>query len=396
VIDALTPELTALLEPQERFEALRKAATFRAGTGLCDLAYANPYDGPLPEVREALREAVEHRRRLDLQYTPYGGATITRRLVADGLAATHGQPFRWNDVILMPGAMAALSLLFRAVRREGEENEIIVPVPCWLDYPLYIAQQGLRPRLVPLQAESFRLDVERIRDAITPATRAVVLTQPGNPTGLLYGDRELGELAAALNQASERSGSRLLVISDESHRGFVFEPNSFISPAAYYDDTTVVYSFGKSLFMQGQRIGYVAVSPRLAAREAFRDDLPRLCRAMGFCTPTALMQLAIQKLMDWRPDMGVLARRRTRMLEALQASGYRVTPSQATLFLYAACPIEDDFAFAQSLADQGVLVLPSSVFHHKGHFRISLTGSDDMIERTVPVFEAMSSAMVPS
>lgn len=395
-MDALTPELVALLEPQERFEALRKAAMFRAGKGLCDLAYANPYDGPLPEVREALREAIEHRRQLDLQYTPYGGATITRRIVADSLAATHGLPYRWNDVILMPGAMAALSLLFRALKRDDADNEIIVPVPCWLDYPLYLAHQGLRPKLVPLRTDNFRLDVERIRDAITPATRGIVLTQPGNPTGLLHGEQELSDLAAMLNEANETLGARLVVISDESHRGFVFDPDAFVSPAAYYDDTCIVYSFGKSLFMQGQRIGYVAVSPRMAERKGFREDLPRLCRTMGFCAPTALMQLAIQKLVDWRPDMRSLAGRRDRMLDALQAAGYRVTPPQATFFLYAACPISDDFEFTQKLADRGVLVLPSSVFHHKGHFRISLTGSDDMIERTVPIFETMSGAMVPS
>ena len=108
-MDALTPELVDLLEPQERFEALRRVATIRAGKDLCDLAYANPYGGPLPEVRQALRDAAEHGRQLDLQYTPYGGTTITRRMVADRLAQTHGEPFRWSDIVLMPGAMAALS-----------------------------------------------------------------------------------------------------------------------------------------------------------------------------------------------------------------------------------------------------------------------------------------------
>jgi aspartate aminotransferase len=110
---------------------------------------------------------------------------------------------------------------------------------------------------------------------------------------------------------------------------------------------------------------------------------------MGFCTPTSLMQLAVRDLLNTRPNLEQIQCRRVRILDALQASGYQVIPSQATFFLYVRSPEDDDFAFVERLAEHSVLVLPSSVFHHKGYFRISLTASEDMIERALPVFVAL-------
>ena len=367
------------LAPQERFETLRSETQLRAGRDLCDLAYANPHDGPLPEVRDALHSAIDRRRALDLQYTPYGGATIPRRLVAQSLRASHGETFRWRHVVLTPGAMAGLNLLFRAVRTGGRD-EVIVPVPCWLDYPLYLENLGFTPRLVPLDRKRFDLDVGAIADALGSRTRAIVLSQPGNPTGRLYSSDQLGELAVLL----ERHRTQPLLISDECHRAVRFDSAPFESPLHHYDRTCVVYSYGKSLSVQGQRIGYVAVSPRMEDSLGFASKLERLCRTMGFCTPTSLMQTALPALMKIQPDWAPIAARRQRVLQALESTGPEVIPSDASFFLYCRSGTEDDFAFAEALAARDVLVLPSAVFHDVGHFRISLTCSDDMLDRALP------------
>ncbi len=154
---------------------------------------------------------------------------------------------------------------------------------------------------------------------------------------------------------------------------------------AFYDRCCVIFSFGKSLFIQGQRLGYVAVSPRHPERRAFATLLERILRTTGFCTPTALMQRALGDLIGLRPNLDSLVKRRARALEVLTRSGYAVAPSQATFFLYPETPGGDDFAFTERLAHQGVLVLPAPVFHHQGHFRISLTANDAMLDRALDV-----------
>jgi aspartate aminotransferase len=385
----LSARLTQLLAVQERIDALRDEAVRHGGRNFADLAYANAYDGPAPGALDALRRALNSSDSLALQYTPYGGATVARRLVAESLRASHDGGFHLRDVVLTPGAMAALNLLFRAVREDGEGgNEVIILTPCWIDYPLYLENLGLTPRFVAVDRQTMRLDLAAIEAALTSRTRAIVMSQPANPSGVIYGEDELRGLADLLNRAP----SRPLLVSDECHRNVVFAPHEFVSPLAFYDSTCVVYSFGKNLLLQGQRLGYAAVSPRHPERKAFAQLLERLTRIMGFCTPTALMQHAIGDLINVTPTFVEVERRRARTITALTAAGYDIVPSQATFFLYPAAPGGDDFAFTERVVKKGVMVLPSAIFHHEGHFRIALTASDEMLDRALTVLGELGGA----
>jgi aspartate aminotransferase len=383
---AFSPSIEAFLAPQERFEAMRQAWAFRAGASLCDLSYANPYDGAPHEVLDAIRCALDDSTGIDLQYTPYGGWVVARRKAAEALSASHGRRFAWRDLVLTPGAMAALNVVFACLGAEEhpERDEIVIPVPAWLDYPLYAARLGLSPVLVPLDRSTLRLDLERLDAALTPRTRAVVLTQPANPTGLLYSERELTDLADLLVRARSR-GVDAWLISDECHRGVIMPGETFVSPVRHYDRTVVIFSFGKHLAIQGQRIGYAAVSPDAPGHEALGRQLERACRVMGYCTPTALMQRALPALLALRPPVDGIVDRRDRVVDGLRDAGYDVVPSQATFFLYPRSPIADADAFAMRLAQRGVMVLPASVFHDDGRFRIALTGSEGMIDRALDV-----------
>ena len=384
---ALGAELTALLAAQEDYERRRTVWTRQAGRKLCDLSYANPQEGPHAAVIAAIRDALDSRRELDFQYTPYGGSTITRRLVAQQIARTHSAPFRWRDIVMTPGAMAALNVAFRALKSDDALDDVIVPTPCWMDYPLYLVQLGFRPVLVPLDPTTLRLDLDRLASAIGPATRAVVISQPANPSGVLYSADELRALGELLETAAGRFATRPWIISDECHRDYVFAPARFVSPLSYYERTVIVYSFGKALFMQGERIGYLAVPPRVPDRDQLTTTFERLCRMMGFCTPTSLMQLAVRKLLEVQHDVETLATRRARVASALASYGYDLPESQATFFLYPRSPTADDLAFVEMLASHDVLVLPARLFHDVGRFRISVTASDSVLDRALHAFE---------
>ncbi len=372
----IPPDLESLLEPLERFEQIRQRAV-RLGPSLCDLSYANPYEAAEVPARSVIREALDRERTLDLQYTPFGGQLLARRAIADSLRRSHGLPFAFSDMVLTPGAMAALQMGLRVTANVGDE--VVIPSPCWIDYPLYARVLGLTPRLVPLEPPEFRLDAEAIRAAITAKTAGILFSHPANPTGRAYPREELSGLAAVMRDAAARTGRPLTLIADECHRDFV--PTAYESAAASWPRTLIVYSFGKDHFIQGQRLGYIAVSPDHPEREAAGNELVRWTRITGFCTPTALMQRAVPGLLALHYDHEDVHRWRDRYIVKLSAAGYEVAPASSTLFLYVATPGgEDDFAFTERMARQGVLTLPAPIFHHTGYFRISLTGTTAMLE----------------
>jgi aspartate/methionine/tyrosine aminotransferase len=378
----LSPELVSLLEPLERFESIRRRAA-RLGDRLADLSYANPYAGIQEPARNAIREALEERRSLDLQYSPFGGYVSVRRNVADALRSSHDLDFRFDDVVLTSGAMTALQVALRVAARPN--GEVIVPVPCWLDYPLYVRSLGLDPVCVPLRAGTFDLDLDAIARAASERTVAVLLASPANPTGRVYNEAQLDELANVLNDIENSSGAAVTLISDEAHRDFA-EPGCFQSPSSRFDRTLIVYSFGKYHFMQGQRAGYLAVSPRHPSREAISSEIVRWTRILGMVSPTSVMQRAIPKLLVLRHDQRWLLTWRKRFVDELTSMGYSVVRPDGTLFVYVRLPQDlDDFAFTQELARAGLLVLPAPIFHHTGYFRLSLTGTDSMLERALSV-----------
>ncbi len=353
------------LEPQERFDALRARLGPRS---LADLAYANAWDGPAARFTKAMEQTLAEAGALDLQYTPYGGTRVARRVVADDLSVV-GVDLGWRDVVLTAGAMAGLHLLMRSLlevtgKRAGN---VVIPVPCWLDHPLYAEDAGLEVRLVPRHTD-LALDTRAIADAIDDDTVAFLLAQPCNPTGRNH-DR------VTLEAVSELLGERLW-ISDECHRDYAPSP---ISPASLHANTAVVYSYGKRLRVQGQRLGAVATT-----NEALVHVLVRNLRVGGYGMPNALMQRALPRLVELPTDVDALEARRARVLEAL-AERYQVAESHGTFFLYVR-PREgdgDDWAITESLAERGVLVLPAALFHHHGWVRLSLSANDAMIDRAL-------------
>jgi len=371
----MTPAWQTYAEPQARLDALRMRAVRAGGTAFADLGYANAWDGALPELKAALHAAIDADDPLGLQYTPYGGATVARRVAAGALAAATGVPFSFRHVVLTPGAMSALSLTLRLLGERG--GNVVIPVPTWLDHPLYAALHGLVPRFVPLHEPAFTLDLDAIAAAIDAETRAIVLTHPGNPTGGLID-------AAALRALGELiEGRDVLVIADECHRDYVFEGARFEPVARHIPKTITVYSYGKRFMAQGQRLGYAAVSPALGADMA--EQLITRARALGIATPTALMQRALPDLERIKPPVERIARRRAAIVARLREAGVEVATGPATMFVYARAPRGDAWSATEALAERGVLVCPAELFHATGWVRLATSATDAMLDRGLSI-----------
>ena len=159
------------------------------------------------------------------------------------------------------------------------------------------------------------------------------------------------------------------------------------SPARHYDRTLLVHTFSKSALAPAQRLGYLAMPPTMPDRDALRQGAMSAGLSTSNLAPDALMQYALPDLLHITVDMDRLQRRRDRLLEALRATGYQVHTPEATFYLLVRSPVEDEGAFVRRLAQDKVLAMPGNMFEMPGYFRLSLTATDDMVERAIPVFE---------
>jgi len=263
-------------------------------------------------------------------------------------------------------------------------DRVMVITPCWMDYPLYLANLGLGCDLVPADARK-HLNLTAIENAWTPQTRGIIISQPASPTGVCYPKHELDALAATLRRLAGSHERLPVLISDETHRDSIWGGAGFHSPAAAYPQTVSVYSFGKAWQMQGQRIGYLAVNPRHPMRETVRHELVTEMRITGTYAPTALMQHLATAMVGFTPCLDALACHQHRARNALQGAGFHVVNAHATPFVYVQAPTADDERFAAAAADRGVLVMPSTLFHEQGYFRVAINVDGAALDHAVSV-----------
>ncbi len=351
---------------------------------IADFTFGNPHEMALPGYVDALRRALPPQ---DKDWFAYKSSEpASRAIVAASLREFTGVPFEAEDIAMTTGGFGALAAALKAVTEPGDE--VIYSLPPWFLYEIMIVDNGLIPVKINLNAETFDLDLNAIEAAITPRTRVLIVNTPQNPTGKIYPPETLTRLATLLEETSQRNGRTIYLLSDEPYNRIVFDGARFHSPTAFYPNTLLAYSYGKVLLTPGQRIGYLALPPTMPDRDQVRQSILLAQIACGYLFPNALVQHALAELDTLSIDIPHLQRKRDRMVAALREIGYAVHRPEATFYLLPQSPWADDVAFTALLAEHGIFVLPGTIAEIPGHFRISLTANDAMIERSLPAFAA--------
>ncbi|MGH8838757.1 MAG: aminotransferase class I/II-fold pyridoxal phosphate-dependent enzyme [Jiangellaceae bacterium] len=360
--------------------------SIRLHPDVCDFAFGNPQELPLPEFSAAIQRYAEPRNKDWFAYKR--SEPEPRAVVAKVLREWRGLPFEPEDIALTPGAFGALATAFRAFVDPGDE--VVFSLPPWFLYePMLLAADAV-PVKVRVRADDHDLDLDAIGSALGPRTRAVIVNTPNNPTGRIYPQRTLAALAELLTDASQRWGRTIWLISDEPYARLVFSDAEFRSPSEFYPYTLISYSYGKVLLTPGQRIGWLALSPSIPDRAPLRKVIERTQISGGWLFPNAVMQYAVGDLEQMSIDLAGLEAKRDRLTGELRAAGYHLRPPEGTFYLWVRSPVPNDVMFSRSLADHKILVLPGTTCEAPGYFRISLTATDDMIDRALPALVAAS------
>jgi aspartate aminotransferase len=355
---------------------------------ICDFVAGNPQDMPLPKYVEAVRRATVPQNPSWFAYK--ANEPEARDIAAQSLRDRLDIAFEPDDVFLTKGASTALAIALATVVSPGDE--VLFMSPPWFFYESMIAFARGAPVRVQVDLETFDLDIPAIAAAITPRTRAVIVNSPNNPTGRIYPPETLERLAQVLDAASEQHSRTIYLLSDEAYNRILFDGRRFPSPAAHYPNTFLLYSYGKTLLAPGQRLGYLALPPSMPERERMRSAV-LLTQFSGYGVPDAVLQHALPELEPLCIDLAQLQRRRDTLVGNLRQQGYDVHVPEGTFYLLPRSPIPDDGAFADLLAANDVFVLPGRIVELPSYFRVSLTASDEMVERSIPRFGAAIEAV---
>jgi aspartate aminotransferase len=349
-----------------------------------NFAVGNPHDMPMPAFTDAIRN---HLAPQDKDWFAYKmSEPNARTTVAGTMSRLTGMDWDPQDVQMTNGGFAAIAVTLRTLLQPGDEALYLSPP--WFFYEQLILAAGANPVRVKLEMPSGHLDFEAIERAITPSTRVMLLNSPHNPSGHVVPLDQLRQLADLLSSAGNRNGRPIYLLSDEPYRRIVFDGREYHSPAEVYPYTVVTYSYGKQLLAPGMRMGYFTWPPNMPDREQLRDDAFVMQAASGYAWPNADLQHSIEDLEPLCTDLDALERKRARLVGALRGMGYQATWPEGTFYVMASSPIPDDEAFAALLSQDKVLILPGTIVEVPGWFRISLTASDEMIERGIPAFRA--------
>ncbi len=359
-------------------EGDRLRAEFGA-ENVSDLSLGNPILDPPPEAQARLEKLCREREPGVHRYTHNAGRIATREAIAEHLERATKLPYRADHVVMTVGAGGALNITLRAIL--DPEDEVLVLAPYFVDYAGYVANHG--GRLVPVPTDAhFQPDPDRVADAITPRTRALIINSPNNPTGVTYTDTCLRAVADVLERAALRNGRPIYLVSDEPYRAIVYDGVQVPWPATFYRDTIHITSFSKDLSLAGERIGYVAVSPRTEAAARLFDALVFATRVLGFVNAPVLLQRWIEGLLGVNVDYSRYARSRELLLRALEAAGYEFVRPTGAFYVFPRVPRQDrdDIAFTQSCLQERLLVVPGTGFGCPGHIRLSYAVPDRDLE----------------
>ena len=327
------------------------------------------FDTPEP-VKQALCQAVQSGRNV---YSQTQGIAPLREALQQRVSADLNQTDR--EVFITSGTSGGLMLALSVLVNPGDE--VIAFDPWFVMYKHLVTLAGGTCVQIDTYPD-FGIDLNKVRDAITPRTKAILFNSPCNPTGYVASEAEVRGLAEL---AKEKN---ICLISDEIYRVFSYD-KPFVSPARWNDQTLVIDGFSKSHSMTGLRLGF-AHGPSTVIQQMIK-----LQQFTFVCAPQPVQWAGLAALeCDVSDRVADYARKREFLVREL-AGLYDIRGSGGAFYLFIKAPWETGSEFVAAAIENGLLIIPGNVFsQHDTHFRLSFAAEDATLQRGVEVLKRIA------
>ncbi len=359
-----------------------------------DFSLGNP-SVPAPDcINKTIRELTETVDSVALHgYTSAPGDPQFRKAIAENINSRFGTEVTFDRIYVTCGAAAALTIALNALicpRKEGgAADEIIAFTPFFPEYRVFTEAAGGRLIVVPTRQDDFQLDMEAFAQVVTRRTKAVIINSPNNPSGVVYSPETISAFCSVLREKEKEFGHTIWLISDEPYRELVYDGLEVPYLMNHYDDTIVCYSFSKSMSLPGERIGYLAVSPRMAEADDVYAAICGAGRALGYVCAPSLMQKVISRCLGAVSDVEIYRQNRDLLYYSLSKLNFHCVRPDGAFYLFMKTP-EDAWEFCEKAKRFELLLVPGDDFGCPGYVRIAYCVSTQMIMDSLPAFAALA------
>ncbi|MCL2306131.1 MAG: aminotransferase class I/II-fold pyridoxal phosphate-dependent enzyme [Planctomycetaceae bacterium] len=354
------------------FEASGIRKVFDLGAKLVNpinLSIGQP-DFDMPQVaRDAACAAIQAGKS---SYTPTQGVASLRETLQAQVQKKYNHSDR--NVFISSGTSGSLCLAMLVVAEPGDE--VIFFDPFFVMYDAIIKMVGATPVVIDTYP-SFRFDIQKIADAITPKTKAIIFNSPANP----HGNVAIREEVKAVAELAQKRG--VLLISDEIYSQFCYQ--EFVSPAEYNPETLVLDGFSKTYGMPGWRVGF-AHGPKFLIEQMLKFQ-----QYTFVCSPHVGQLAALAALdVDMTPEIENYKRKRDMLYEGLK-DDYEIVKPEGAFYMFPKAPWGTATEFVEkAITEHSMLIIPGGVFSRKDtHFRISYAATDETIQRGLEAFKKL-------
>ncbi len=372
------------------FEEGNRLAKIYGAENVFDFSLGNP-NVPAPEaVKSAIKEILDDEDPVLVHgYTnSNAGYEDVRKAVADSLNERFGTSFAANNITMTVGAAGGLNVILKTLLNPGDE--VIVFAPYFGEYRSYTSNyDGVLVEISP-DTETFQVKLDEFEQKITAKTKAVIINNPNNPTGVVYSEETIQKLASIMEAKQEELGTDIYLISDEPYRELVYDGAFVPYLTKYYRNTIVGYSFSKSLSLPGERIGYLVIPDEVKDSELVINAANVATRILGFVNAPTLQQKMVAKCLNEKTDISYYDRNRETLYNGLKDCGFECIKPEGAFYLFVKSPVADEKAFCAKAKEFNLLIVPGSSFACPGYVRLAYCVSYETIVNSLPKFKELA------
>lgn len=354
-----------------------------------DFSLGNP-SVPAPEkVKTAAREILEQEDSLMVHgYMSNVGYEDVRQAVAENLNRRFSTDFHAGNIIMTVGAAGGLNVILKTLLNPGDE--VITFAPYFAEYGNYVMNYDGELVVVSPNTETFQPNLAEFAEKITPKTKAVIINNPNNPSGVVYSPDTCRELARILREKQHEYGTSIYLISDEPYRELVYDGVEVPFLTKYYANTIIGYSWSKSLSLPGERIGYLVIPSECDDFEMVYTAAGIATRVSGFVNAPSLMQRVVARCLEEQTDVAAYDKNRETLYQGLLDCGFSCIKPQGAFYLFVKSPTPDEKEFVEQGKQYHILMVPGSSFACPGYVRLSYCVSYDTIKNALPQFKKLA------